>query len=86
MWIECHGCLHTCILDRSDGAVQVGAHFVVDIHRVHLEGSELTDELHRLHDHEMHIQRLLDQRTNGLEDRETKGDIGYEDPVHHIDM
>ena len=86
MRVERHGSLHPCVLDRSDGAVQVRADLVVDVHRVHTEGGKLSDELYRLDDHQMHIQGLLDHGAYGLENREPKGNIGYEDPIHHVDM
>ena len=84
MRIEGHCGLHPCVLDRTDGAVQVRADFVVDVHRVDLQSCQLADELHRLYDHQMHIQRLLDDGADGLKDGEPEGNIGHEDAIHDV--
>ena len=86
MRVERLGSLHPRVADRAEGAVQVGANLVVHVHRVHTEGGELMDELHRLDDHQMHVQRLADVRTDSLEDGEAKGDVGDEDAIHHVDV
>ena len=36
--------------------------------------------------HEMHVERLLAYRGNGLEHRKTKRDVGYEYTIHHIQV
>lgn len=84
--IEGHCGLHPCVFDRPDGAVQVWADLVVDVHRVDLQGSQLADELHRIYDHQMHIQRLLDDGADGLKDGEPEGNIGHEDAIHDVNV
>ena len=37
-------------------------------------------------DHQMHIQRLLDDGADGLKDGEPEGNIGHEDAIHDVNV
>ena len=44
------------------------------------------DPFFRLHNHQVHIERLLADFGHGLDHWETKRDVGNEHTVHHIEM
>ena len=69
-----------------DGGVdvfrRVGLH--MNRHQIRAGVTELLHIPHRLHDHQMYVQRQLCGRPDGLDHRNADGNIGDEHAVHHI--
>ena len=73
-------------MDLLYRTVQVVASLQVDVHHHGAQLGGLLDISLGLHDHVVYVERLLAQRGNGLEHRETERYIGDEHTVHHIQM
>ena len=84
--IEGDACFHACLVYLLDGAVQVGAGFVVDVHHVGSEGFDLLGELAWVDYHEVHVEGFLAQLGYGFKYGETEADVGHEDAVHDVEM
>ncbi len=61
--------------------------------RLHMAGddvragvAELLHIAHRTLNHQVYVQRQRRHRTDGLHHRDTDGDIGHKQAVHHIHM
>ena len=84
--IERNTSFHTGFVNLSDNAMQVRASFVVDIHQIGSKFFYFVYELLGLHNHQMHIQRLLADASNMLQHGKPKGNVGHENAVHNIDV
>jgi hypothetical protein len=56
----------------------------MDRHQVGAGVAELLHVPHRLHDHQVHVQRQHGGGPQGLDHRDANGDIGDEHAVHHV--
>ena len=86
MRIERDGWTHTRLTDSTQRAVQVRAHLVVYVHNVDAELGKLVDELPRLDDHQMHVERLLTDGAYRLNDRKAKGKVWDKYTIHHVNV
>ena len=80
MGIEHHAGLHAVGTDVLQAAVQVGAGLVVDRDVLGGGVAQHSDVAVGVYYHKVYILRYV------ADDRETEGDIGYEDSVHHIQV
>ena len=56
----------------------------MDCHQIRPGVAELLHVPHRLHDHQMHVQRQLRGGADGFHHRDADGDVGDEHAVHHV--
>ena len=54
---------------------QIGTHL--------LEGVDVTL---RLHNHQMHVERLLGELAHSFDDRHPEGDVRHKHAIHHVKM
>lgn len=76
--------LHAVIGDQLQCAVQVTARFHLHTDHVRTRGGEIGDELVRVLDHQVAVERQLRDRPNGFHDWRAKGDVGHKMTVHHV--
>ena len=68
----------------GSSAVEVGAGFDVHGQVVRTGVPECTDVAIRLHNHQMHVQRLGGRLFDGFDHRKSKRQVGHKNPVHDV--
>ena len=73
-------------LDQMQGAIQMYAGFLVHGNPVGAGRGKLGNELVRILDHQVAIERQLGHLAQGLHQRRSHGQVGHEMTVHDIHM
>ena len=66
--------------------MQVDASFLVHRHHVGAHVAHLADELLGLYNHQMDVERFFRKALHMADYRESEGDVGHKDTVHHVEM
>lgn len=73
-------------MNLLDGTVQVGASLIVNVHHHCARLGSLFDILFRVNNHEVNIQWFGADFGYSFKDRESEGNVWYEDTVHNVHM
>ena len=84
--IERDACLHARLVYLPDDTMQVRTSLVVHVHEISAEGLDLINKLLGLHNHEVHVERLLANARHMLQHGKAEGYVGHEDAVHDVDV
>ena len=84
--IERHARHHARVLDLLHHAVQVRAGLIVHVHHFCAERLDLRQELLRLHDHQVHVERFPRGACHGFHNGEAERYVGNEHAVHHVEV
>lgn len=84
--VEGNATTHTRLVYLVDGAVEVGAGFVVDGHHIGTQVGNLTDVAFGAFNHQVDVEGLAASTGHGLQNRESKGDVRHKGAVHHIEV
>ena len=76
--------MHTCLPYLLKHTMVMDECLEVDIHVISAKGGDLSYEFLRLHNHQMHIKRLLAQARHMLHHGEAERNVRNKDPIHHI--
>ena len=86
MRVEHHAGLHAVGADVLQAAVQMSAGLVVYGNVLGGGVAQHSDVAVGVYYHKVYVQGFSGLLRNVADDRETEGDIGYEDSVHHIQV
>ena len=84
--VQRHTCLHASCADRAKGTVQVRAGLRVDRQDVGAEVGEGLDVAVGIHNHQVHVERLLRMARNGFHHGHAKTDVGHKHAVHDVEV
>ena len=84
--VQGYGGFHARLPYGMDGAVEMDAGFLVDVHRLYSEVAQTRHPLFRLHNHQVYVKRFPANLRHGLYDRKSERNVGDEDSVHDIEV
>mmetsp|Transcript_9404 Transcript_9404/g.40782 ORF Transcript_9404/g.40782 Transcript_9404/m.40782 type:complete len:247 (-) Transcript_9404:58-798(-) len=87
-WVQHNTSLAAQTLDQVYSAVKMDCGFTLAMNGDDISSSlnEVRNSEFRLHNHKMHIQRLVSDGPQGIDDQGSNRDVWYESSVHDIDM
>ena len=73
-------------MNLLDGAVQMGAGLVVNVHHHGTELGSLFYVVFRMLNHEVDVEGLGAYLAHGFNHRESERDVGHKDAIHHVEV
>jgi len=85
-WVQGDARQSPRLLDCAQSAVEMGVRFDVDGHDIGAGGDEALDPAIGIDDHQVNVDRQSGGATDRFDQWQADRDIGYEDPVHNVDV
>ena len=85
-WVDDHSGLQAVVRDEFQRAMQMAAGLVMHAHPVGAGLGECLNELVRIFDHHVTVERQIGDAAQRLDDGRAQGKVGHKMAVHDIDM
>ena len=78
--------LHALGVDMLEYTMEMVARLVMNTNQKSPNFGKAVDEFFGMHNHEVQVERLFGTTRNGLDSRQSEGDVGDKNTVHHVNV